>query len=896
MKRILLSFVCVFLLQTINANNNSIILSAQTGVNVIEITDTTLDNIYYSNTNFDEPTKLIFTNLTTINGSISFTNTVNLVAIEFPVLETVTGNSEFFEFNSVSFHQNNDLENIDFPILKSIYGHLYFHQNLSLKTINLISLETVYSYVYARGNTALETFDICNLKEILPQDEFDSPYYSIEDNTVAVDSIQPCWGTNPPTDIAIDNTSINENEAINTLIGTLTSTPANENLIFYFDDNDIINDQGEDYANGLFKIIDNQLLSKISFDFEAQNEYQIKIYVRNNYGEKFGKEFTININDVQNENINIVEITDVTLDKIYYSDTSFDEPTKLIFTNLTTVSSNISFYTTSNLVAVEFPKLVTTQGGFSFHQNNSIEEVHAPLLNSIGSHVYFHQNLSLKTINLNNLETVFSYVYIRGNSSLETLEICNLIEILAQDEFDNPYYSIGDNSEVIDSIQPCWGTNPPTDITLDHSSISENENIDTLIGNLSSAPSNDNLFYYFDNDDFINIDGEEYANDFFKIINNQLISTTSFDFEANNEYLIKIAVRNNYGENFSKEFTIIINDIQVETINVIEITDTTLDNISFYDTSFVGPTKLVYTNLTTINGNVTFNNNLNIQELDFPVLENIYGHVYISKNYSLTKANLPTLKTINDYIYVTKNNILTDLNICSLTDIVQSQSGIDPYYYIKNNPLLNYDSTCLTNTIITLNYLDNIIEEDGKLLAATFSSNAGDEFIITYFFIDDDGEEITNEDFEIIDNKLYLTKDLSYYIAKDFVLKIGAIRYENTTIAKSTLKYIKADSGLNERIEEKFNVNISDSVLSTEDLIDDKHLNIFPNPSYDILFMKGTGDKLIEEVQVFDVLGKIQSKATIQGNRINISYLNSGVYFIRFKMEDNFYSKKIIKK
>ncbi len=895
MKKILLSISCLFLFQIIGANNNYFFPSTQTTVNVVEVTDTTLDRISYANTSYDEPTKLVFTNLTTISGNISFSNTTNLVAVEFPVLETITGNFESGEFNSLSFHQNGDLENVDFPLLKSIQGYLYFHQNLSLKTINLNSLESVYNYVYAGGNTSLEIFDICNLKEILPQDEFDEPYYSISNNTALVDTAQPCWESIVPTDITLDNNSLNENETTNSLIGNLTEIPSNENVTFYFDLNDVINDQGEEYSNNSFKIVGNQLRSNFSFDFEAKNVYHIKIWVRNNFGEKFGKDFTINILDVSNENINIIEIDDSVLDNISYFNTSFDEPTKLIFTNLISVNGSVNFSETSNLVVVEFPKLVTIEGSFSFYQNNSIEDIQVPMLNSTGSHVYFDRNLSLKTINLIALETVHNYVYARGNTALEALDICNLKQILPMDEANIPYYSIGDNTSAVDAIQPCWGTNPPTDISIDANSILENQNTDALIGNLTGSPSNENLTFYFDLNDVINDQGEEYANDFFKIVDNQLIANASFDFEATNEYQVKIWVRNNYGEKLGKDFIINIEDIQNETTNIIEITDTTLDGISYSNTSFTGPTRLVFTNLTTINGDVYFNNNLNIQSIEFPLLETINGYVYFSNNHSLEVVDLPALISINDYIYVSQNNLLSNLNICSLSEIVQSQSGIDPYYYIKNNPVLNYDSTCLTNTVITLNYLDNITEEDGKLLAATFSSNAGADFTIKYFFVDDDGNEITNEDFEIINNKLFLTKDLTYYIDKEFVLKVGAIRFENTSVTKGLLKQRKLNNGLNERIEEKFNVSISGTTLGIEDSELSNALLLYPNPASETIFIKNDSNDLIEEVQVFDVLGKLQEYIRIDKNGIPISHLNAGVYTIRFKINNRLYSKKFIK-
>jgi hypothetical protein len=123
----------------------------------------------------------------------------------------------------------------------------------------------------------------------------------------------------------------------------------------------------------------------------------------------------------------IIYITDTTMNNVYYHQTSYLNPTKLVFSNLTNVSGYIYFHQTNNIVEVEFP-LLTNTGGF----------------------VYFHQNLSMKKIKAPNLQTIVNYLYVNGNSNLEELNICNLTNINCSNQ--EPYIYVTNNN----GVQPCF--------------------------------------------------------------------------------------------------------------------------------------------------------------------------------------------------------------------------------------------------------------------------------------------------------------------------------------------------------------------------------------------------------------------------------------------------------
>jgi hypothetical protein len=73
--------------------------------------------------------------------------------------------------------------------------------------------------------------------------------------------------------------------------------------------------------------------------------------------------------------------------------------------------------------------------------------------------------------------------------------------------------------------------------------------------------------------------------------------------------------------------------------------------------------------------------------------------------------------------------------------------------------------------------------------------------------------------------------------------------------------------------------------------------NIYPNPVHDKLYIETEAE--IEEVVVYDVYGRIQnlriSETQRLRNSIDVTDLNSGVYFIQIKTEEGNIVKRIIK-
>jgi len=800
MKKKLHLFLCFNIFLLINSLHAATIQNPV----IIEITDETLNNVYYHQINFTVPTKLVFTNLTQVNGYIYF-------------------------------HQNTNLVAIDFPKLTQTKGYVYIYGNKNLVTLNMLQLTTIGDYLAVDYNSSLSTFNICGLKNI-------KKTYSITNNTANVDAFPFCFYKEPPTNLLLSNNAIDENSPLSTLIGTIS---ANSN-----DPNQILTYSLKNSANGSFKIIGNQLFTNTPLDYETKNQYKITIAVRNQIGESINKDFIISINDLKVENFTTIEITDTTLDNVFYHQTNFTGPTKLVFTNLTAVKGYVYFHQNTNLISVEFPVLTQTGDYFYVHENQSLESIKAP-----------------------QLTTIKDYLHVNGNKNLTALEICGLKEIKSPR---NPSYYIYNNTPAVDALPFCFYKEPPTNLLLSNNVIDENLSPDTFIGNISADSNDPNavLTYSLKNN----------SENRFKIIENKLYTNRSFDYEAKNQYKITIAVRNQTGENISKDFMIDIIDVEVENINIIEITDTTLENVNYHQNNFTGPTKLVFTNLTTVKEFIFFNQNSNLIGIEFPKLIQTGSYFYISGNQSLESVKAVNLNTLKDYLYVEGNQKLTELRICGLKDIQSTNITSTSYYYIKNNLQLDMNTTCLTNTIVTFTPVDPILVLPApNTLIGTFTSDViGDS--IHYFFVDEKGDQTINPNFTIINDKLYLTNEYNTYDEKDFVINIAGIRTASNSVTNkvNTTKNLK----LNEKLQLSISFNIANASLGVKPTaISDKKIIIFPNPAKNNFEIESP--EKITDVKLFDMTGRQLKNLKNSNSSIDVSNVTNGNYMVLIKTENN---------
>jgi len=435
-----------------------------------------------------------------------------------------------------------------------------------------------------------------------------------------------------------------------------------------------------------------------------------------------------------------------------------------------------------------------------FHQNPNLVEVDFPVLTQTGGYVYYHGNTSLETVKMPALQTVHDYLYLANNTALTHLEVCALTSILPGSGGMAPYYYIHGNTPAVDATD-CFSLGAPSNLQLSGNAISENQAPGTVIGTLtadSNYPSGTMVFSL----DELDLQTD---NALFSIDGNQLRASGTFDYEAGNEYHVKVKATNQLGESISDTFTINVTDIAVEPVVTVEITDTNLDNIYYHKVSFQQPTKLVFTNLASVGGYVYFHQNVNLVEVDFPALVQTGNYFYAYGNQSLEKIDAPALQTVHDYLFVANHNALTELNVCALSQILPLNLET-PYYYVSGNPSLDFNTTCLINTTLTYTPVEDIVVlPPPDTLIGTFSCDTTDP--VTYFFVDENGDPTTNDNFVIVGNGLYLSHEYSYYTETDFQVNIGAIRVD-----ANPGRMPGSVGGLNEKIEMSISVNIENAL------------------------------------------------------------------------------------
>lgn len=96
---------------------------------------------------------------------------------------------------------------------------------------------------------------------------------------------------------------------------------------------------------------------------------------------------------------------------------------------------------------------------------------------------------------------------------------------------------------------------------------------------------------------------------------------------------------------------------------------------------------------------------------------------------------------------------------------------------------------------------------------------------------------------------------------------------------------------LGNTVEHLFNYG----TLKTDNFEKD-NFNFYPNPSEGIVLIENKSNILLKEISIHDISGKKLLSEKSNFNKIDISGLSSGVYFIRFESENGVYNKKLMKK
>ncbi len=97
-----------------------------------------------------------------------------------------------------------------------------------------------------------------------------------------------------PTDLELSGSSIDENSAVNSVVGIFSTTDLDSEDTFTYQ---LVSGVGDD-DNDAFTISGNQLLINSSPDYETKSSYSIRVQTTDATGASYSEAFTINVNDV----------------------------------------------------------------------------------------------------------------------------------------------------------------------------------------------------------------------------------------------------------------------------------------------------------------------------------------------------------------------------------------------------------------------------------------------------------------------------------------------------------------------------------------------------------------------------------------------------------------------
>ncbi|MDB5389166.1 MAG: cya 3 [Planctomycetaceae bacterium] len=337
-----------------------------------------------------------------------------------------------------------------------------------------------------------------------------------------------------PTDILLSTSSVPENQPVGTVIGSFTSAdPDFSNTFSYF-----LAPGAGSQDDAQFSIVNGQLLTSASFDFEGQNSYSIRVRTIDQGGLAYEKSFTISVTD------------------------SNDPPTDITL-SATTVAENVHAGSSIGILSSTDPDVgnvftYSLVGGSGSADNSNFAIVNGQLQSS----------------------TVFDFETRHSYS----------IRIRTTDQGGSAF-------EKQFTISVTDADEAPIDVSLSETSIAEIQAAGTVIGLFNSSdPDLGNTFTYSLVPGIGSSDNAQ-----FTIVNGQLQSASSFDFETQSAYSIRVRTTDQGGLTFEKTFTILVTDVN-EAPSVTSIAPQTI-----LEDSSTGPLHFSIEDSETPAGNLTLN-------------------------------------------------------------------------------------------------------------------------------------------------------------------------------------------------------------------------------------------------------------------------------------------------
>lgn len=438
------------------------------------------------------------------------------------------------------------------------------------------------------------------------QDFTNSLVYTVtaEDGTTKEWDITVTEALADPTDIALTQLSIDENNSLNDVIGTFSTTDAsfNDSFTYTFVDGD-----GDDDTSS-FKIVGDELQADEVFDFETKSTYNIRVQTDDGNGGLFEKALVININDVNEapSDLDLVgrEIDESTPigtligilstidpdagDTHTYSYTNGcsacdpigDESAPFIIVG-NELRSNIVFdFETASSYGIDVTS--TDAGGLTRTEGKiiTINDLPASITSLDLSNQSINENESANTLvgsfttTGEDLSGSYTYTLVSGdgdddNSSFTISDD----QLSASESFDFETKNSYDIRVMTDdgtltteeafTISVANVFEAPSDIDLSANSIVENNEVNVVIGSLTTTDEDAGETHTYA---LAAGDGDT-DNSSFNINGDELRATDIFDFETKSSYSVRIETNDGNGGTYQEAFTINITN-ENESISV----------------------------------------------------------------------------------------------------------------------------------------------------------------------------------------------------------------------------------------------------------------------------------------------------------------------------------------
>ncbi|WP_420319290.1 T9SS type A sorting domain-containing protein [Ekhidna sp.] len=396
-----------------------------------------------------------------------------------------------------------------------------------------------------------------------------------------------------PTDITLSNNTIDENQAIGTIIGNLSTTDINVGDTHSYS---LVEGEGGT-DNSLFAIVDAELQSASIFNHESKDVLSIRIQTDDENGGVFSEIFSIVVSDLVEAPTGLVLSSHVIAENQPISTqvgifTTIDEDQGENYTYDfiagTGDDDNASFQISNNQLLSNEVFDLNVKSSYSIRvatndgNTNSFEETFTITVtpaNDAPTDIILSNNVidenqdigfTIGTLTTNDANENDSHTYLIvtgvGDSDNNSFAIDNNLLITSEVfnfETKSSYTvriqttdSEGASFSKAFSIDVNDVSESPTDISLSNQELPENQSSGFTIGMFTSTDEDAGESYTYS---LANGEGDS-DNSLFEIVGANLLSDTTFDFETKSVYTIRVETNDSNLGTFSKSFSISITD------------------------------------------------------------------------------------------------------------------------------------------------------------------------------------------------------------------------------------------------------------------------------------------------------------------------------------------------